>query len=133
VQDSEPARRKIRFRQRVQPYSVNGLAQLSVKVPPMIHVVAIITAKPGMRAHLLEVFKEVIPTVRAEQGCIEYNVAVDIDGADPAFGPETYLVIERWQSLPALKAHAVAPHMVGFGERARDMIAARAVHVLEPA
>ena len=98
----------------------------------MIHVVAIITAKPGLRGHLLDVFREVIPVVRAEQGCIEYNVAVDVAGADPAFGPDTYLVIEKWESLPALKAHAAAPHMVAFGAKARDMIAARAVHVLEP-
>lgn len=99
----------------------------------MIHVVAIITAKPGMRAQLLEVFGQVIPTVRAEQGCIEYNVAVDVEGADPAFGPDTYLVIERWESMATLKAHAAAPHMKAFGEKAKDMIAKRAVHVLDPA
>jgi len=99
----------------------------------MVHVIAIITAHPGKRAQLLELFQAVIPTVREEQGCIEYGVAVDVSGADPAFGTDTYVVIEKWESLEALKAHSVAPHMKGFGQAAGPLIDKRAVHVLEPA
>ena len=99
----------------------------------MIHVLAIITAHSGKRRELLELFEAVIPTVRAEQGCIEYGVAVDVAGADPAFGPETYVVIEKWESPETLKAHSVAPHMQAFGAAAKTLIAQRAVHVLEPA
>jgi quinol monooxygenase YgiN len=99
----------------------------------MVHVIAIITAHPGKRAQLLELFQAVIQTVREEQGCIEYGVAVDAAGADPAFGPDTYVVVEKWESLEALKAHSVAPHMKAFGAAAKDLIARRAVHVLEPA
>src|SRR3569623_136594 len=99
----------------------------------MVHVLAFITAHPGKRAQLLELFQAVIPTVREEQGCIEYGVAVDVAQADPAFGPDTYVVIEKWESPEALKAHSVAPHMTAFGEAAGALIAKRAVHVLAPA
>jgi quinol monooxygenase YgiN len=99
----------------------------------MVHVLAIITAYPGKRTQLLELFQAVIPTVREEQGCIEYGVAVDAAKADPAFGSDTYVVIEKWESLETLKAHSVAPHMKAFGEAAGPLIAKRAVHVLEPA
>ena len=99
----------------------------------MVHVLAIITAHPGKRTELLELFQAVVPTVREEQGCIEYGVAVDVPNADPAFGPDTYVVVEKWASLEALKAHSVAPHMKAFGAAAKDLIAKRAVHVMEPA
>ena len=77
----------------------------------MIHVLAIITAKPGQRGTLLQAFKAIVPTVHAEAGCIEYGPVIDVDGADPAFGPDTFVVVEKWESMAALKAHAVAPHM----------------------
>lgn len=99
----------------------------------MIHVIAIITAHPGKRTALLELFQAVIPVVREEQGCIEYGVAVDAPNVDPAFGADTYVVVEKWESLETLKAHSAAPHMKAFGEAAKNLIAKRAVHVLEPA
>jgi quinol monooxygenase YgiN len=99
----------------------------------MIHVLAIITAKPGKRDQLLETFRGVIPTVLAEDGCIEYGPVVDVAGADPAFGPDTYVVVEKWRDLPALQAHAAAAHMKAFGAQAAALIAARAVHVLQDA
>ena len=98
----------------------------------MIHVLAIITAHPGKRAQLLEIFQAIVPTVRKEQGCIEYGVAIDVPGADPAFGADTYVVVEKWESVETLKAHSVAPHMKAFGEAAGSLIAKRAVHVLQP-
>ncbi len=99
----------------------------------MIHVLAIITAKPGQRGTLLQAFKAIVPTVHAEAGCIEYGPVVDVDGADPAFGPDTFVVVEKWESMAALKAHAVAPHMAAYGEKTRDLVAKRAVHVLTDA
>ncbi|HET6621973.1 MAG TPA: putative quinol monooxygenase [Dongiaceae bacterium] len=99
----------------------------------MIHVLAIITAKPGQRDSVLRIFNANVPAVHAEAGCIEYGATVDIDGADPAFGPDTFVVVEKWESLAALKAHAVAPHMAAYGQKTKDMVAKRAVHVLTPA
>ena len=101
----------------------------------MIHVIAVITAKPGQRAALLEAFRANVPAVRAEAGCIEYGAAVDLEGG-PAFqtscGPDSFMVIEKWADLDALKAHAAAPHMVDYGARTRDMVAQRAIHILQP-
>ena len=99
----------------------------------MIHVIAIITAKPRQRGAVLEIFNANLPAVRAEAGCIEYGPVIDVDGADPAFGPDTFVVVEKWESMAALKAHAAAPHMAAYGETTRDLVAARAVHVLTPA
>lgn len=101
-----------------------------------VHVVAVITAKPGLRARVLEAFQANVPAVRAEEGCIEYAATVDADGVGPLqtrFGGDTFAVIEKWASLDALKAHAAAPHMKAYAAKTREMIAERAVHVLTPA
>ncbi len=101
-----------------------------------VHVLAVIRAKPGRRAELLAVFQANVPAVHAEDGCIEYVATVDMDGAGPiqtAFGPDTFVVVEKWASLAALQAHAVAPHMKAYGERVKDLIAERTIHVLSPA
>lgn len=99
----------------------------------MIHVIAIITTKPQQRSTVLEIFKANLPAVRAEAGCIEYGPVIDVDGADPAFGPDTFVVVEKWESMAALKAHAAAPHMAAYAAKTRDLVAKRAVHVLTPA
>lgn len=100
----------------------------------MIHVVAIITTKAGKRAEVLEMFHRNIPLVLAETGCIEYGPTVDAKGDTGAtFGPDTFVVIEKWESREALAAHAKAPHMTAYAEKTQALIASRAVHVLEPA
>lgn len=101
-----------------------------------VHVVAVITAKPGMRGQILEAFKANVPTVLAEDGCIEYQATIDADGVgaiQTPFGEDTFVVVEKWASLDALKAHAAAPHMAAYAAKVKDMIAGRAVHVLSPA
>lgn len=101
----------------------------------MIHVIAIITAKPGMRETVLQHFRANVPAVLAEQGCIEYGAAIDADPALPIqtkFGPDTFVVVEKWASADALKAHAAAPHMAAYGAKTRDMLASRVIHVLAP-
>jgi quinol monooxygenase YgiN len=99
----------------------------------VIHVIALITAKPGKRAALLAEFRKIIPEVHAEQGCIEYGPAVDAEGSPARFGDDTFVVVEKWESPEALKAHSIAPHMKAYGERTKDLIADRAVHILTPA
>ena len=89
----------------------------------MIHVVAIITAKPGHRDAILEAFRANMP-------------AVDADGVGPfqtKFGGDTFLVIEKWESLDHLNAHAASPHMKAYGAKTKDLIASRVIHVLSPA
>ncbi len=102
----------------------------------MVHVIAVITAKPGQRETVLRHFHANIPAVRAEQGCIEYGPAIDADPALPVqtkYGPDTFVVIEKWESMDALQAHAVAPHMKAYAATTRELIAERVIHVLSPA
>jgi len=102
----------------------------------MIHVVAVITARQGKREAILEAFRANMPAVHAEDGCIEYGPAVDADGGgglQTKFGPDTFVVLEKWASLDHLKAHAVSPHMQAYGAKTKDLIASRVIHVLSPA
>jgi quinol monooxygenase YgiN len=102
----------------------------------MIHVIAIITAKPGQRGAIVEAFRANMPAVHAEKGCIEYGPAVDAEGMggfQTKFGPDTFVVIEKWESPEALKAHAGSPHMAAYGAKTKDLIASRVIHVLSPA
>ncbi len=99
----------------------------------MVHVVAILTTKPGLRADVLELFNANVPAVHAEDGCIEYGAAVDYDDAPgwvSSFGPDTFVVIEKWASMDALNAHAASDHMKEYAGKTKDMLADRAVHVL---
>lgn len=101
----------------------------------MIHVLAVITTKPGMRDSVLENFRANVPAVKAEDGCIEYGAAVDIADAHPIqthYGADTFVVIEKWASVDALKAHGAAAHMKAYGANTRDMVVGRAIHVLTP-
>ena len=101
----------------------------------MIHVIAVITARPGKREAILQAFRANVPAVRAEKGCLEYGAAVDADNALPLqtkWGPDTFLVIEKWETMDALKAHAAAPHMAAYGAKTREMIASRVIHILAP-
>lgn len=101
----------------------------------MIHVIAVISARPGMREEILRHFRANVPAVQAEQGCIEYGAAIDAEDA-PAFqtrwGADTFLVVEKWESMDSLKAHAAAPHMKAYGAKTKDLITSRVIHILAP-
>jgi quinol monooxygenase YgiN len=102
----------------------------------MIHVIAIIHTKPGHRDSVLQAFRANVPNVLAESGCIEYQATLDAEpalGAQTAFGPDTFVVVEKWESAEALQAHFKAPHMAAYAEKVRDFVVSRVIHVLEPA
>lgn len=102
----------------------------------MIHVIAIVTAKPGQREAVLKEFRANVPAVHAEDGCIHYEPVIDAEDAganQTKFGPDTFCVIEKWSSMAALQAHSRAPHMQSYGAKVRDMLASRVIHILSPA
>ena len=100
----------------------------------MIHVLAIITTKPGKRDEVLAAFRANMPAVHAEDGCIEYGPVIDAEGgAGAKFGPDTFVVVEKWESLDHLGAHARSPHMAAYAAKTREMIASRVIHILSPA
>jgi len=102
----------------------------------MIHVVAIIETAPGKRAEVLEAFLALVPTVHAEQGCIEYQPVVDdeaAEGLESAAGPDTFFVIEKWATLSDLQAHSAAAHMQAYGQQVGHLVTGRTVHVMRNA
>ena len=102
----------------------------------MVHVLAVITAKPGRRDEILAAFRANVPAVHAEDGCIEYGATIDtedVGALQTPFGDDTFVAVEKWESLAALKAHIAAPHMAAYGVKTKDMVANRIIHVLSPA
>jgi len=100
----------------------------------MIHVLAFITAKPGKRADILNAFANNVAAVRAEDGCISYEAALDVPAFGPMqtpLGPDTFVVVERWASADALNAHAKSAHMAEYGRTVAPWLEKRAIHVLE--
>jgi quinol monooxygenase YgiN len=102
----------------------------------MIHVLAVVTAKPGKREEILKAIRANLPAVRAEKGCIEYGPAVDAEDIGPfqtKAGADAIFVIEKWSDADALRAHAAAPHMAAYGAKVKDLVASRVIYVLKPA
>ena len=100
-----------------------------------IHVVAVITAKPGVRGKILEAFHQNSSTVHKEQGCVEYIATVDandVGALQTKLGDDTFVVVEKWESLGALKDHAASPHMAAYAQKTKDLIENRIIHVLSP-
>lgn len=102
----------------------------------MIHVIATIDVAPGMRDDFLTAFAELVPDVQAEQGCLEYGPAIDLAttiGDQPAPRENAVTVIEKWQSVEALRAHLESPHMTRYRRTVKDMVLGVSIRVLEPA
>ncbi|MBL4826266.1 MAG: antibiotic biosynthesis monooxygenase [Spongiibacteraceae bacterium] len=100
----------------------------------MIHVIASITLKPGMKASYLKELWPVIPSIRAEQGCIEYGVVEDLLlGLPPQqeSAPDTVVIIERWTDENALKTHLGAQHMVNLRKRVESIMGGVQLKVLQ--
>lgn len=101
----------------------------------MIQVLAVITAHPGRREEILQAARANRAAVLAEAGCIEYGAVIDAQNASSAFatfGADTFVVVEKWESMEALKAHAVAPHMLAYGAKVKEMTAKRQIYVMDP-
>lgn len=102
----------------------------------MIHVIAIITVKPGKRAEVLLAFNEIVATVLQEEGCIEYGPTIDTANApsiQTPVGSNTFVVVEKWSSVDTLDAHGKSDHMVAYGAKVKHLIDDRVIHILEPA
>lgn len=100
----------------------------------MIHVLAFITAHKGKRSELLDAFSNVVPQVHTEKGCIEYQAVTDaVDAGDiqTPLGPDSFVVVEKWETLDDLKAHSASEHMVQYGKSAGHLVASRVIHILQ--
>lgn len=101
----------------------------------MIHVIATVELNEGKLEAFLGEFRQVMPKVLAEHGCIEYGPAVDLPTGLAAQGgarPGTVTIVERWSDLPALEAHLCAPHMAAYRVRVKEFVKAVKLQILQP-
>ena len=101
----------------------------------MIHVIATIELKPGRRDDFLVEFHRIVQTVREEDGCIEYGPAVDLEtsiSVQPPVRADVVTVVEKWADLAALEAHLIAPHMLEYRTKVKELVEKATVHILEP-
>ena len=102
----------------------------------MIHVIATIQLRPGVKDEFLQIFKANVPAVLAEQGCLAYGPTVDADsGLAPQGGvrPDVVTVVEQWESLEHLHAHLKAPHQLAYREDVKDWVEGVSLKVLTKA
>ncbi len=82
------------------------------------YITAVIHPKPGKEEALKTAILQNIPNVRAEKGCLRYDLHVLKDGG------AKFLFYEIWADKAAFEAHRVAPHMLAYREQAKDLLAA---------
>jgi quinol monooxygenase YgiN len=101
----------------------------------MIIVIATITCQPGKRADYLAEFAKLVPEVLQEDGCIEYGPTIDVqtDLPNQNRNDDRAVIVEKWESVDALKAHLVAPHMVAFRPTVKDFVVGSELRILEHA
>ena len=93
----------------------------------MIHVVARMELNPGCQEKMLDIMRDLVPTVRAEAGCITYNPCLDKDGN------QSYLtIVEAWESEAHLKAHLDSAHMAEYREAVKDLRKGSTLYLLNP-
>lgn len=101
----------------------------------MICVIAAIDVAAGRRNELLALLREIVPKVRAETGCIEYDLLSDVPSGLPAQAPlqeNTLVILEKWESIDALKAHLKTIHMAEYFRQAEDLRLSMSLRVLQP-
>jgi quinol monooxygenase YgiN len=102
----------------------------------MICVLAAIEVPEGRREEFLEEFAKIVPKVRAEEGCIEYGPWVDLPtnlDVQPPERTNVVMAVEKWDSLEALEAHLVAPHMAEFRKATAHLRKGTSLQIIEPA
>ncbi|SRR5216683_3719033 len=101
----------------------------------MIHVIATIELVEGKRELFLAEFRRNVPLVRAENGCLEYGPTIDLPTGIAAQVPvrdNVVTIVEKWESLDALREHLVALHMREYRVRVKDFVAGVVLQMLQP-
>ncbi|MFC8508240.1 putative quinol monooxygenase [Streptomyces sp. NPDC057411] len=70
-----------------------------------IKLIIHISCLPGRGAEQAAAFEALAPVVRAEEGCLQYDLHRVADD------PDRFVLLERWASAEALAAHDAAGHM----------------------
>lgn len=70
-----------------------------------VQLIILISTLPGRGREQAAAFERLAPLVRAEEGCLRYDMH-QVSG-----DPDRFVLIERWSSQEALAVHDATPHM----------------------
>ena len=82
-----------------------------------VDVVAHIHAIPGKEAELQTVLESSVEPTRQEDGCLRYDLFVDLDQ------PTKFTFIEEWSSREALVKHGQSAHIQAGRAKFPDLLA----------
>ena len=92
-----------------------------------IHVVAVITAKPGSEDAVREAMKGIVGPTREEPGCLAYDLS------ESSSAPGTFITVEEWSDPSDLDKHLQTEHIQGaLGVLGSELAAPPAIHALTP-
>jgi quinol monooxygenase YgiN len=81
-----------------------------------VDVVAHLHAKPGKEEALRQVLESFVAPTRQEEGCIRYDLFVDLDQ------PSRFTFIEEWSSREALERHGQSAHILAGRQHFPDLL-----------
>lgn len=82
----------------------------------MIIVTGTLHARPETLAEVLALSREHVARSRAEPGCVEHGVAIDVDD------PMRLVFFERWADRDAIGTHLKLPASRGFGKAVAALV-----------
>lgn len=83
----------------------------------MILIAAEMTAAPGRRAEMMQALEAMLAPTRAETGCLDYRLFVDVEHDDKV------LFFERWVDEAAIDAHFASPHFQHLTDIIPELVA----------
>lgn len=101
----------------------------------MIDVIAFITIKENNTSKFIKLFKENMPHVLKEKGCIAYYPTIDLQTQLEIqnYNPKQIVVVEKWENLPSLEAHLETSHMKSFFKSTQHIVENITLKVLQEA
>lgn len=91
-----------------------------------VPVIAIFRVKPGTETTVENLFRSVIDTTLAEEGCISYQLNLDTKDA------RRFIWTEEWQSQALLDRHLNAPHILALFSELPQYIESSEIIALKP-
>ena len=101
----------------------------------MIYVVVSVRVKANKVPEFLRLFGSVVPLVREEKGCVQYLAATDYDSGLPpqVFDKDMVTILEKWESIEALRNHLATPHMAAYFEKEKGLTEGSSIKILAEA
>jgi len=90
----------------------------------VVYVVVTMRIVKGGMDEFLKACEEVRTHVLREKGCLGYEHTREIPsllGIQEPVDPDRITLVERWESMADLEAHAKAPHMAPFAARVKAL------------